>query len=80
MALGCMQDRLYLQPETARPAYDGSTILGEVFLSKSTLNVLLLQVMSQRGKCALSRATGALKLAAPGAELGHFPKPPWPVT
>lgn len=47
-------------------AYDSSTILNVVFLFKSTLNVLLLYVMSQRGTCVLSRA---MKQAASGLGL-----------
>lgn len=37
-------------------AYNSSPVLDMVFLFKSTLNVLLLYVMSQRGTCVLSRA------------------------
>ena len=50
-------------------AYNSSMVPGMLFLFKSTLNVPLLHVMSQHGKCALHRAVKPLKLAAAGLGL-----------
>lgn len=50
-------------------AYSRPTVPAVAFLFKSTLNVLLLHVRSQQGKCAPYRAMGPLKPAAAGLGL-----------
>lgn len=58
--LGHMQDRRPHSLRPARVAQDSSTVLGVLFLTKSTLVIILLrQVQEAAEMCALSRVTGA---------------------
>lgn len=55
--LGHMQDRRPHSLRPARVAQDSSTVLGVLFLIKSTLVIILLRQAAEM--CALSRVTGA---------------------